>query len=256
MRGMNWRLGAVVAALGLLVAGLAVMGANKSSCVPIEPEGCTSDDACGAGMYCDAGECATLGYCDVADDCYGQPIITPACVGYFTCERNACAWHCGPLPTQGEDCRATDVCAEGLTCVHYFGIAGPSGPEFATCEIPCSNDHDCPTAQQCVTIADGPGTVCVARSEPTTCAEWFALYTRVTTDLRACTTAATCEAVPGTSCGCTRNLVVNGANDLAPLWDVIDGMNAAGCGLVSTCDCPAADGYQCVNGLCGWNYVR
>lgn len=216
MRASTWKLGAVVTALALAALALALTGATKGTCTP-EPEGCVSDAECGAGMYCDAG------VCEVA-------------------------------PGQGEGC-PDDVCDVGLTCVHYYGIAGPSGPEFATCEIPCSSDRDCPSDQQCVTIADGPGTVCQPRPEPVTCADWSAEYQALTLELRACTSAAQCVSVPGTSCGCTRNLVANGDNDLAELHDFIDRMNAAGCGLVSTCDCPPADGFVCENGLCAWNYT-
>lgn len=65
---------------------------------------------------------------------------------------------------QGGDCSAEDaVCASGTVCVAYFGIAGPQGPEFKSCEIPCSHPGaTCPLGQSCVTIADGPGQVCRA----------------------------------------------------------------------------------------------
>jgi hypothetical protein len=63
-----------------------------------------------------------------------------------------------PLPGQGEKCNAAGACATGLTCMKYYGIAGPSGPLFTSCEIACSDG--CPDGQQCITIADGPGEVC------------------------------------------------------------------------------------------------
>jgi hypothetical protein len=50
-------------------------------------------------------------------------------------------------------------CASGLTCVEYFGIAGPSGPKFTSCEVRCGGSA-CPGDLKCVTIADGPGAVC------------------------------------------------------------------------------------------------
>lgn len=54
-----------------------------------------------------------------------------------------------------------DECEGGLTPVHFFGIAGPSGPEFCWCTIPCAEDPDmCPETTSCVTVADGPGEVC------------------------------------------------------------------------------------------------
>ena len=252
MGGTVGRFGALGTALALALATIALVGAKAGDCIPTTPEGCASHADCGEGMYCEDGGCETLGYCEVADDCYDQPIATPLCIGYFGCERSSCAWHCGTPPGQGEACGPGDACADGLSCVHYYGIAGPSGPDFATCEYPCGNGQACPPGQHCVTIADGPGQVCQPMSD---CGDWFAAYTELTTDLRACTSAEQCQAVPGTSCGCTRNLVVNRRAALDLLFDFLEGMNAAGCGLVSTCDCPPADGFVCQNGLCAWNYT-
>ncbi len=65
------------------------------------------------------------------------------------------------LPKQGENCTDDYKCAAGLTCKRYRGIAGARGPEFKTCEIPCTGaGKSCPAGQTCVTIADGPGQVC------------------------------------------------------------------------------------------------
>ena len=58
-----------------------------------------------------------------------------------------------------ESCLSVD-CSEGLTCIEYYGFAGPQGPRFASCEIPCSSDAECPNTLHCTTIADGPGQVC------------------------------------------------------------------------------------------------
>lgn len=68
----------------------------------------------------------------------------------------------GKFVVQGQSCASgADQCATGLSCVSYFGIAGGSGPEFKTCEIPCAMPGAmCPTGQACVTVADGPGRVC------------------------------------------------------------------------------------------------
>lgn len=61
---------------------------------------------------------------------------------------------------QGLPCQQ-GACAEGLTCVEYYGIAGPSGPKLSSCEIPCPDQKTaCPQGQTCVTIPDGPGPVC------------------------------------------------------------------------------------------------
>lgn len=59
----------------------------------------------------------------------------------------------------GEPCGVDGSCGEG-TCVSYFGIAGPRGPEFKSCEIKCDDKTPCPTGRNCTTIADGPGQVC------------------------------------------------------------------------------------------------
>lgn len=63
------------------------------------------------------------------------------------------------LPKQTEPCPAGQ-CAAGLTCVEYYGIAGPRGPKFTSCEIPCKGGGACPKGQTCHTVADGPGQVC------------------------------------------------------------------------------------------------
>ena len=66
----------------------------------------------------------------------------------------------GGLAAQGQPC-AGGKCAPGLTCLRYFGIAGPRGPSFSSCEIPCLDARAvCPEGQTCVTVADGPGRVC------------------------------------------------------------------------------------------------
>jgi hypothetical protein len=84
------------------------------------------------------------------------------------CVQNQCIWYKGEggggggeLPKQGMKCTDTGQCAEGLTCVEYYGVAGPSGPKFTSCEIPCTApEATCPAGQSCITIADGPGRVC------------------------------------------------------------------------------------------------
>ena len=40
-------------------------------------------------------------------------------------------------------------------------IAGPAGPVFRECAIPCGHgERRCPEGMKCITIADGPGPVC------------------------------------------------------------------------------------------------
>ncbi|MSP61818.1 MAG: hypothetical protein EXR72_16085 [Myxococcales bacterium] len=65
---------------------------------------------------------------------------------------------------QGDPC-SNGKCPPGLSCISYYGIAGPRGPRMTSCEIPCPSPTDrCPRGQVCVTIADGPGRVCQAQA--------------------------------------------------------------------------------------------
>lgn len=64
-----------------------------------------------------------------------------------------------PLPQQGQPC-PEGRCEAGLACIEYYGIAGPRGGTFTSCEIRCRADEGCPAEQRCVTIMDGPGQVC------------------------------------------------------------------------------------------------
>jgi len=67
----------------------------------------------------------------------------------------------GPPPASyGEDCGRYGLCAEGLECLEYYGIAGGNVPAFHTCEQRCDGKEGCPEGLTCATIADGPGAVC------------------------------------------------------------------------------------------------
>jgi hypothetical protein len=65
------------------------------------------------------------------------------------------------IPQGGGCSEESAICTDGTLCVSYFGIAGAQGPEFKSCETPCSQPGAlCPRGQSCITIADGPGQVC------------------------------------------------------------------------------------------------
>ncbi len=54
-----------------------------------------------------------------------------------------------------------ETCKPGQVCIEYYGVAGPKGPKFQSCEWACGKGGgDCPPGTTCVTIADGPGAVC------------------------------------------------------------------------------------------------
>lgn len=71
----------------------------------------------------------------------------------------------GLVSALGQPCGAGEACPSGATCKTYYGFAGPSGPAFKSCEVPCgaaASGAVCPAGTACVTVADGPGSVCRA----------------------------------------------------------------------------------------------
>jgi len=78
-------------------------------------------------------------------------------------------------------------------------------------------------------------------------------------EMRACTSDSECVELwisTAGSCGCTHNLVVNSSANTTEYEEIGGAIDSQeGCGLYGTCDCPAADGVVCQDGLCGWNYI-
>jgi hypothetical protein len=77
--------------------------------------------------------------------------------------------------------------------------------------------------------------------------------------IRSCTMDDECGVeMKGTSCGCTRNWVARKDADLTDFNELVELAGELECELpfFSTCDCPAADGFECSNsGICTWNYL-
>lgn len=126
--------------------------------------GCQTDKECFTGgcgaEICSANVDATSS-CDVQE----WPTKGATC----GCVAGECLWYRdvdpNAVPKQGEPC-PDNKCDSGLTCIAYYGIAGPQGPKFTSCEIPCGDPNAvCPEGQKCVTVADGPGQVCRAASQ-------------------------------------------------------------------------------------------
>jgi len=98
-----------------------------------------------------------------------------------------------------------------------------------------------------------------AVSDITTCAELESELTKERQAIQSCTSAAECgQDLKGTSCGCTRNLVARLDADAARFYELIERNQELECSEITagTCDCPAADGFDCENGFCGWNYTQ
>ncbi len=137
------------------------------------PNACSADADCHAGgcssEVCSA-ERGVITTCE-AVEIDGWP--SDAACG---CVERQCRWHSPSGSTLGaaaepepkpdtkpdakpEDCGG-EVCTKPRQCIRYYGIAGKRGPQFASCEIRCKPGGTCPDDLSCVTIADGPGSVC------------------------------------------------------------------------------------------------
>lgn len=93
----------------------------------------------------------------------------------------------------------------------------------------------------------------------TTCEDLGTTFEAEKAEIQSCDVAADCgQELVGTSCGCTRNLVARADADTTEFYALIDQANANECdlGLGSTCDCPEADGFDCIDHVCTWNYVQ
>lgn len=93
---------------------------------------------------------------------------------------------------------------------------------------------------------------------PATCESLQAELDAELEAIQSCTVDAECgQAMTGTSCGCTRNLVARTDADTARFYEITETMTSMQCdpGLGSSCDCPPAEGFACVEDRCTWNYT-
>ena len=139
------------------------------------PNACKADGECFAagcgGELCSA-ERGAATTCEVLE----VQLPRDAACG---CIEGDCAWwsptgqtlptpggHDVPQPNSGQGPKEQLVtcgdkqCKPGQECVGYYGIAGPRGPKFESCEWRCDRKQACPSGTKCTTIADGPGAVC------------------------------------------------------------------------------------------------
>ena len=94
--------------------------------------------------------------------------------------------------------------------------------------------------------------------EATTCETLEADYAAEKARIQACEVAEDCgQQLVGTSCGCTRDLVARADADTTAFFALRDQAHAEDCEIndTSTCDCPEADGFACVDQVCTWNYL-
>jgi hypothetical protein len=91
-----------------------------------------------------------------------------------------------------------------------------------------------------------------------TCEELETALAAETDAILSCTADAECgQVLAGTSCGCTRNMVARLDADITDWQALREDFFDQQCGIgpISTCDCPAADGFACDEGTCTWNYL-
>ncbi len=133
---------------------------------PNMANGCNGDSEC-KKSGCSGETCAAV---EVMSTCEAGPVQLPA-EGSCGCVTGQCRWYTtegSTLPESGSGGATGPICgdktcAANEQCISYYGIAGPSGPKFQECGIPCQQGKEnsgCPAGKRCQTIADGPGPVC------------------------------------------------------------------------------------------------
>ena len=120
----------------------------------------------------------------------------------------------------------------------------------------------CLTLGACSFTDDGPA---IAPADPglplpqlQSCDQIEAAFTNELASIQACTRDADCGLVlEGTSCGCTREKVARLDADTTRFYAILDRALDRQCDVPigSTCDCPPAGGFACVQNRCTWNYV-
>lgn len=212
---------------------------------------CMSDGQCDDGEFCDHTQCLS--------NCPDGFICPAVCWG--ACEEE-------PQPPQCPDvCEA--ICAGEPEPELPQGCPLPGcdcpepepEPEGPSCADACGGKSD--GACWCDDLCEGYGDCCddfeEQCSEPvTSCEEIVEAYFAETAEIRSCTQDAECgQVLTGTSCGCTNNWVARTDADISEWESIREDAFENGCeiGGISTCDCPAADGFRCNAGTCTWNYL-
>lgn len=142
------------------------------------------------------------------------------------------------------------------------GVAGctSDGKNYAPGEsMPSDDCNDCRCEangmKSCTMVECGTG----GRPAIATCEQVRDAIADERALVQACESDDECgQVLEGTSCGCTRDWVARLDADPTRLEDLlateIDGERCLETG--GTCDCPAADGFACVDGACSWDYTR
>jgi len=120
------------------------------------------------------------------------------------------------------------------------------------------SDDGCNT---CSCLSDGE-IVCTQRACPVpdpSCDSLVSEMNATLSSVQKCKSAADCgQPIPRSSCGCTRDLVARKDANLSSYLAQKAKIFELGCASEggSTCDCPNADGFACIDNVCAWNYVN
>jgi hypothetical protein len=238
---------------------------DKTSVCDGEPDVlCMSDDQCGADQVCDHTECLS--------NCQPGQICPAVCWG-----------QCADVEPEEPNCGDGSValclalppeCPEGQFSPVINHCWGPC-VDIEACApdpvLPCSDGTfpvceivppECPEGTV-LSVQNGCFGPCVDPStceppEATACEDIEAALDAETLAIRSCTADAECgQVLAGTSCGCTRNWVARTDADITQWSELREAFFDQQCGIgpISTCDCPAVDGFACVDSMCTWNYL-
>lgn len=107
-------------------------------------------------------------------ECVCAQIFDPVCASDGRTYGNACEAECAGLTVESNDecaftqtgagstCTSDDSCNTGQSCIEFFGFTGqPMRECHVDCDTPDEGSAICPSGLQCVTVADGPGSICV-----------------------------------------------------------------------------------------------
>lgn len=112
------------------------------------------------------------------------------------------------------------------------------------------------TDQTTTASSTGPGETSGGAIE--NCDDLKAAFMAEAQEIRSCAADDECgQELKGTSCGCTQNWVARTDADATQFFALLDMADDLGCELIlaGPCNCPEADGFVCVQGSCGWNYL-